>query len=61
MEFSSDLKYVYLSIQEFCELKKISRCTFYRLYSKKLHLLKAWGKNQKKIRIERELFLNQDF
>lgn len=47
MIFSDDLKYVYLSIEEYCNLKGISKRTFYRRYNKKLESIKINGKNRK--------------
>lgn len=47
MIFSDDLKYVYLSIEEYCNLKGISKRTFYRHHNKKLESIKINGKNRK--------------
>ncbi|EAI5623429.1 helix-turn-helix domain-containing protein [Campylobacter upsaliensis] len=47
MIFSDDLKYVYLSIEEYCNLKGISKRTFYRRHNKKLESIKINGKNRK--------------
>ncbi|MCR2054858.1 hypothetical protein CHLV4139_05010 [Campylobacter helveticus] len=51
MTFSDDMKYMYLSIDEYCELKKLSRRTFFRHYNKKLESIKIKGE-RKKIKIK---------
>lgn len=58
MEISNDFKYAYLTIEEFCKFKKLSKRTFYRRWNnKKITLVKFKAKNKKMIKLAMDDFL----
>ncbi|EAH5552981.1 hypothetical protein BXA09_04905 [Campylobacter upsaliensis] len=54
MIFSDDLKYVYLSIEEYCNLKGIKRRCFFYKYKNKVVYEKLKGSRKKFIKINEE-------